>query len=1467
MDRSARGRSGTLSWQQRPASKDLGGKPSWPPSSQTQESSAKPDTAVSGDDTELSRSQIAQSLASKDPSWFRQTADRGIGSPALRKNQEETMSDTSSTTGSVRLPGLGRESTTEPEKQTSQEPGEERSRSPSRASSTFGNSTISNRYSSMSSVSSTGGLGSPVPLSSSQKLEPRKVESPLPGQEDQSPTSSSPRHISPERSVSPTKGLGGFVQSAMMKRSDNAKRWSAQAAPGLNRGSNILTNRDSTGSSSLDDQSSVTRDPKTARESSTLSTSRPGSSHSEATAVHNTKGTECPGTSEGPSSTTELTSDEGFAKPPLPAHSRTPSSLSKLEVKATDLDTQSPTSPSPSKPMDSKRWSPTKATWLESALNRPESPKSKRQPLQQPAWMKDLNKTKQSRGSADLGKPGGFKEVTPVGLMRSSAPGSHYKKPSVGGLSETVDSGETDKSKESRPKPVAGDKSINVSTTGSNTDSSPSPKEKDVQPTTKPNATEGGTTPKPSPPIVSPKPSSILSNTSTASSILSKPKQQSPVIDFRANLRRREITNDSAPKEEEEPEFKNVFGKLKKAETKNYVAPDELKENILRGKAALNATGGPKKSSRVDELKETILKQKEAIKAGGSSARHDLPAKPEAPIPEAILKRNNLSRSDSVQSGNSSASLSSPSSPFQERSPVKQSFSKRDSEGSGNRESLKAASTADITSATKIEAPATDADSLKQNTEGEPRGDNSEVKSRDGDTEAKQKDSHEETIQPVRALPPRNDAGAARVAAATKGLAAKGTLADRINPALAGLLSRGPPFAGGGANRSSAATTSTEPISTPSHRSTDSTSSPTLTHVTKTRAKGPKRRLPKTLLNTATSPVKEDRPVSSNSVSQSSDPKTQEPNPESPAEISNKSITTSPSSPPSPGYSAAAKISEGHEAPSTAEKTVYIRPKPVISDKSPELTKSLPEASTNSVPQEAEKNEGGKQPERLSRQHVEPERQSQFSLKSNVTLRKVENKDIASPEPPAPLPKSMGILPSQVSTLKQDKQVTPREAENKEDIASTRPPAPPPKPVGMPPSPDPTLKQDQQGSSSFPLPPAPNQKESDSSKSSQQKPVIGLGIGTNLSELMSSQNKALPSLPPVPPKKSELSLNTSVDKARRPSVTSPVPRTTESTRAISDFFDSFPKSSDRVDIDPQLILTARTDPSKIRTLKKQIWEITGDGKKQDLPVNQEYILYEGSMYLCVHVFEENGSQRSEVHLWCGDDVSEAAIEDAQLFARKVARENNCKLEVVRQGKETANFIQALGGIIITRRGSSSRSSSSALYMLCGRRHLGQIAFDEVDFSRRNLCSGYPFVISAKFGKLYLWKGRGSGADEVGGARLIGMDVGLTGEIEEVNEGEEPESFFEVFPDYKETTTYQSSDHWRLKPNHEKYCCRLLRVDHELGQRTGFWNRNRGGATSPVARPNDTVQEINPFCQRDIGPKGIYILDVFFELYV
>lgn len=1328
------------------------------------------------------------------------------------------MSDASSTGVGMRLPGLSREPTTEPEKPTNQETGDERSRSPSRASSMFGTSSVGNRFSSMSSVSSTGGLGSPVPLSSSQRFEARKGEAPSSASEARTPMSSG--RSSPERSVSPTKGLGGFVQSAMMKRSDSiTKRWSAHAAPGLNRPSSIVTNRGSVGRSGLGDLITNPADAKTAREGSPSPT-RPGSSHSEATVVSPTKANEESGSSGIAGSKDGLQSDDGFVRPTRRSHARSMSSVTKDDAKAQDGDPQTPRSPT--KSIDQKRWSPTKATWLESALNRPESPKQKSQVSQQPAWMRDLSKARQSRSSVDLGKPTGFKEVTPVGLMRSSPPGGHHQKSNISGLPETTSGSETASAKQTESDSNV--QSQDVDKSAENKTESPQSSEHghNEQPAAEPSATQDTSTRKTSPPVLPPKPNLTLRSDVNSP----KSKQQPGIIDFRANLRRTEVTNESSP--QEEPEFKNVFGKLRKAERTNYVPPDELKENIMRGKAALNATSASKKTQPVDDFRETLLKQKEAMKAGGGSVRRMTngderpPSKAADPIPEAISKRNNLNRTDSNKSNISAGSLSS--------STVDRSGEKGDN--GQNREPPKPMPAANQTGSADARSSLQE-DSPTKDKPIKVDSDKSLPESEAASVETGQKDSRGETIGSVRPLPSSDNAGAAKVATATRGLATKGSLAERLNPALANVLSRGPPVAGGETEKPNAAAVSSETTSRSAPKPTDPSSSTPLTHITKNRAKGPKRRLPGSAPSSAKAPSAK-APSKREELTSMENKK--EPLEQKSVENMAKQFESSLSSKPHPPGPASSVISEKSDSLSTPKKPGDEKPKPAVSTKSPELKKSTFGSSASAQDSTQEIKEDKKQ-----------EGTEVLPPKQHTGLEE------SSPRPNAIQQKN----------------------ENQESPSSWRP-TPPPKSATLPLSPATAVKQNLPGNSS-PSPSLTSKLKENIVNSANISPLqskIGLGIGGAIfqSKQDSSQDKVASSRPekaspwpPVPPKKVDLSLNTSLDP-RRPSLTSPVPRTSESARVISDFFNTLPKSSDRVNIDPQLILTAKTDNPKTRTIKKQIWEITGDGKRQDLPVNQEYILFEGSMYLCVHTFECNGGNKTEVYLWCGDEVGEAAIDDAQLFARKVARENGCKLELLRQGKETASFIQALGGIIITRRGSSSRSNSSALYMLCGRRHLGQIAFDEVDFSRRSLCSGFPFVISAKFGKLYLWKGKGSGADEIGGARLIGMDLGLTGEIEEVSEGEEPESFFEVFPDYKETVSHQTADHWHLKPHHDKYRCRLLRVDHELGQRVGFWNR-RGGSSSPVTRPNDTVQEIEPFCQKDLRTKDIYILDAFFDLYV
>ncbi|CRG89306.1 Titin [Talaromyces islandicus] len=1335
------------------------------------------------DDTATpSRAQISRALGSKDPSWFRQTADRERSSLALRKDAEESsFPEIPSVGSSFKLPGLSRNSTPEPDKP--HEIAGVRSRSPSRASSTVATSSVGYRYSSISSVS-TSGLGSPVPLSS-QRLDSRKPD-PQPNLDERTPLS--PGRGSPERPGSPTKGLGGFVQSAMMKRSDSiSKRWSVQAPGSLSRSNSVISNRSSVSRSGFGDALQNPVDPRAARGTSPLTLSRPGSSHSEATVVNHPAG------DETNTIANKVRTDNGFVKPSLPTHSRS-NTISSVGSTADETKGGDPTTPrSPSKTMDPKRWSPTKASWLESALNRPESPRAKNPPVtQQPPWLRDLSKARQSRGSVDLGKPTALKEAAPVGLARSSQVPEQDQASSISTVPETTATTLV-------PKETKED-GLDTKTEGPKPSSEETPVES--QAASEPSQQSAPSISKVSPPVPSNKPKLPPPNDTVSQSTKPAPG----VIDFRSNLRRREASQDNSV--QSEPEFKNVFGKLRKTERSNYKAPDVFKDNIMKGKAALNVTGGPKKSDRVDEFKESILKRKEEMKAGGGSIRRPsederIPPKPRDSIPEALSKRNNLSRTDSTKS-----SVSSLSSPV--KSPETGSPTKAATEVASIVETAKDPSPKPVAPTPPVSF------SEDSKTTPEPP-----KKLPEPDVAVKapepQQGEDNEAVQPVRPSQSKVFVGATMPFAAPKGPVAKGTIADRLNPALANILSRGPPREGGETNKSLSLDQPSVPTA-PKEREPGPAAP--LTHMTKGRARGPKRRLPAASKSAPVQSVtKEEVPT----PKQSPTKKTTTPKPEkTELKISQDRFYSSPT--------IANKIESSPALPQTPDKPLVNRQKPLIASKSPELQKSLissrvDQSATPKAQEKSEEKPSEEKPSpRLSKSYSSPE----VPPKSGIVRQKVDiEKSRSLDERPTPPPKSntLPLAPSAGNS-----------------------------------SPSPSfasrLKETWANSAASPL---------------QTK--FGLGLSGSLfpSRPESPLEKTSPqpdkvSVPPPVPSKQGLRISSNLgDKTRRQSVTSPVPQTTESGNVISQFFGTPPKSSDRVDIDPQLILTAETDCPKTRTIRKQIWEITGDGKKQDLPVNQEYILFEGSMYVCVHNFEYEGGTRTEAYLWLGDEVSEAAMEDAQLFARRVARENGARLELVRQGKEPATFIEALGGIIITRRGSSSRSSSSALYMLCGRRHLGQIAFDEVDLSRRNLCSGFPFVISAKFGKLYLWKGKGSGADEIGSARLIGMDLGLTGEIEEIVEGEEPTSFFEVFPDGKDVQPRSSTGHWHMKSKHDKYRSRLLRVDHILGQKGGFWNRR--GSSSPVTRPNDTVEEIEPFCQKDLRPRDIYVLDAFFEIYV
>ena len=310
----------------------------------------------------------------------------------------------------------------------------------------------------------------------------------------------------------------------------------------------------------------------------------------------------------------------------------------------------------PSSP--TKKWSPSKSSWLENAINKPDSPKPKVAPPQQPDWMAGLNKAKQQHVSVDHGSGGNFKEVSTGGFMRSPPPGGFGQSPSISGFPSAFSAGVVERHqaqshheavqiKPFRDTAVTVKEPVTLPVIEPLQNESPSQPGKDERPHEDPATISQAIPEKPSPP------KKMLANGRDSPSAKSKPETP-PKKDFTFSLKPRKVSAANIAKDE--PEFKNVFGKLKRTQIQNYVAPDELKDNILRGKAGLAFTGGPKKTDHKDEFKDSILQKKEAMKGGfpltsttttNTSKAQDPSKAQDAPVPEALARRTGLGRTKS----------------------------------------------------------------------------------------------------------------------------------------------------------------------------------------------------------------------------------------------------------------------------------------------------------------------------------------------------------------------------------------------------------------------------------------------------------------------------------------------------------------------------------------------------------------------------------------------------------------------------------------------------------------------------------------------------------------------------------------------------------------------------------------------------------------------------------------------------
>lgn len=1331
------------------------------------------DTNAGGGDAPISRDQIAQALGAKDPSWFRQTADRGAKSAAYRRTQVEDEDRQDLHAASARLPGLSRGPSAEPEYTSSRSdfsPPPPAHSSPSSAAL------------SPSLQASIARKTSPsLPLTPSQKLDPPREarESSVISPRDSfvSPRDSSiisPRdsivsppsgRTSPIRPLSPTKGAGGFVQSAMMKRSDSVKRWSVTSPPGLARADSIA-------------RSAALEGPRrSATSAQTKSTSRPTSSHGGRESASNSR----------PSTPTRLQTTFPEDEP------------TSKETTAVEEEKKVTPPSSPSKTMDPRRWSPTKtSSWLDAALSKPESPKPKVAALNnhQPAWMVELNKAKQQKAS----NPG---EATPT-----PPPVARKHEVKTGGLLRSGPMGTAAANATPTPAaaatPLTGRSGLGISM---HTPSS---------------SISGVSAP----------------STATTSKPAALPKEPTPPpkgSDLRAGLKPRQPLPSEKKDGGSGNELQSIVGGLRRTKTQNYVAPDVLMDNITRGKSALNVTGGPKPREKKDELKDAIMQKKAEFnqaKSEGRGISTNAHAKDkEAPVPEGVAKRLVLNKTGGSQTSNGSLAPyrrdSSPSKAMAEAAArsIRENNSVRDTaSASETPASFSRSSTAStLSGSSTTEVPET-------TTRAEP--------------------------EPVSSPPVKNSFGSVGRAGARigglgspvggggSGIGAGSALASRFNPALAGLLARGPPAMSSG-NSSPSEDSAASPIlggrvSSPAASSSAATEpppgpGPQLTHMTKNRARGPRRKAPSNLQQSTPSPKAAEetpaKPLTPKKVPPPTTPKK--------ADIVVPQVISLVDSSSNSGKKT---------APEPAQKPASVRGSPVISlvdsSKANKFSSTFEDSPTPSKPANVISlvdSSSRKSP--ISNTYGTPSKINIHEQVASVArngssqpfkpaVAKKPSFEKKAVEEPAPAPVSQPSSPKKIDNKRMSRFL--EQSANQPPVVSQPVEVPrplsPSKTGGARPLPTPRpLSPQKTGGSARPLPVAPV-----SPKKNEWQPTSPVNAGLASPPPASSGTfrrskvfggdtpvlaAASPQQPPRTPS-SSMRLEPQGSAPASPALSSPMRSPTKQAQEVTVVLNEFfgpdrPSRNYRMDTADILANRPQTDV-KIKTLSAQLYRVSSDGKKQPVPAHYERVLFEREMYLCPHTFTNTSSgwKTTEVYFWAGDDVPEAMVQDAQVFLSREARAVGGTLVQLQQGKETAEFLLALGGIVTIRRGSSNTYDSLAPSMFCGRQYLGQIAFDEVDFEPASLCSGFPYLIT-KQGKCYLWKGKGSNVDELSCARLIGMDLALMGELAEIEDGKESANFWALFQGSRAGMP-GSADHWRLKPKYDRYARRLFQSTEGAG---------------------------------------------------
>ena len=172
----------------------------------------------------------------------------------------------------------------------------------------------------------------------------------------------------------------------------------------------------------------------------------------------------------------------------------------------------------------------------------------------------------------------------------------------------------------------------------------------------------------------------------------------------------------------------------------------------------------------------------------------------------------------------------------------------------------------------------------------------------------------------------------------------------------------------------------------------------------------------------------------------------------------------------------------------------------------------------------------------------------------------------------------------------------------------------------------------------------------------------------------------------------------------------------------------------------------------------QAWSILSRVKHVSLPNSEEHILYSGDMHAFLYMYNDapGSSEPSSLKfLWLGRDCK-LSVSEGMEFVRLMG-DPNADTQIIQQGQESSLFIRALGGVIVTRKGSRRPLHSVEDELFCIRACLGGISIDQVEFQKGEFCSGFSYVVKKNM-DVVVWHGRGSFNEEIAAARRFAGEI-------------------------------------------------------------------------------------------------------------